>query len=460
VSVAGYDYDLFVIGAGSGGVRAARVAAGLGARVAIAECDRYGGTCVIRGCVPKKLLVYAARFREDLEDAAGYGWDARATFSWSTLIANKDREIARLEGIYRSLLEAAGVTLIEGRATLVDRHTVQVGERRCTAAHILIATGGRPFRPAIPGSEHAITSDEAFQLPELPARVLIVGGGFIAAEFAGIFHGLGAEVTLAYRGEQILRGFDDDVRRHLHDELVRKGIDVRLRSRLDRIERRADGRLVAALTTGGRSEPVEVEAVMFATGRAPATSGLGLEAVGVALDAQGAVSVDEYSMSSVANIHAIGDVTNRLALTPVAIREGAALATTLFGSRRVAVDHHDVPHAVFSQPPVSAVGLTEAAARSSFGNVEVYASIFRPLKHTLSGREERTLVKLVVDTASQRVVGAHMVGPDAPEIIQGIAIAVKAGLSKGQFDATVALHPTAAEEFVTLREKREVDSGS
>ncbi len=456
MSVAGYDYDLFVIGAGSGGVRAARVAAGFGARVAIAEADRPGGTCVIRGCVPKKLLVYAAHFREDLEDAAGYGWNAQATFSWAALIANKDREIARLEGIYRTLLESAGVTLIEGCATQADRHTVQVAGRRCTAAHILVATGGRPFRPAIPGSEHAITSDEAFQLPELPARVLIVGGGFIAVEFAGIFHGLGAEVTLAYRGEQILRGFDDEVRRHLHDEYMRKGIGVRLQTDVTGVERDADGSLRAALDTGGQSGQIGADAVMFATGRVPATAGLGLEAAGVALDAQGAVPVDEYSTSSVPNIHAVGDVTNRLALTPVAIREGAALATTLFGGRRVPVDHRDVPHAVFSQPPVGSVGLTEAAAIAAYGRLDVYAATFRPLKHTLSGREERTLVKLVVDAASQRVVGAHMVGPDAPEIIQGIAIAVKAGLTKDEFDATVAIHPTAAEEFVTLREKRAV----
>jgi len=458
--MAEFDYDLFVIGAGSGGVRAARVAAGFGARVAIAECDRPGGTCVIRGCVPKKLLVYAAHFRDDLEDAAAYGWNVEATFSWPTLIANKDREIARLEDIYRTLLKAAGVTLIEGRATLADRHTVQVGDRRCTAAHILVATGGRPFRPAIPGSEHAITSDEAFQLTELPDRVLIVGGGFIAVEFAGIFHGLGAEVTLAYRGEQILRGFDDDVRRHLHHELVGKGIDLRLHSEVARIERRADGSLLAALTTGPRVEQVEADAVMFATGRVPTTADLGLEAAGVRLDERGAVVVDEYSTSCVPNIHAVGDVTDRIALTPVAIREGAALATTLFGGGPVAVDHRDVPQAVFSQPPVGTVGLTELAAVAVFGGVDVYATTFRPLKYTLSGRNERTLVKLVVDAASQRVVGAHMVGPDAPEIIQGIAIALKAGLTKDEFDATVAIHPTAAEEFVTLREKREARAGS
>jgi glutathione reductase (NADPH) len=405
--------------------------------------------------VPKKLLVYAAHFRDDLDDAAAYGWTGEATFSWPTLIANKDREIARLEGIYRTLLESAGVTLVAGRATLADPHTVQVGERRHTAAHILLATGGRPFRPAIPGGEHAITSDEAFHLPELPARVLIVGGGFIAVEFAGIFHGLGAEVTLAYRGEQILRGFDDDVRRHLSEQLLHKGIDVRLLGEVTRIERCADGSLLASLTPGGREEKVETDAVMFATGRRPATSGLGLEAVGVALDDHGAVVVDEFSTSRVPSIHAVGDVTDRIALTPVAIREGAALATTLFGGCRVAVDHRDVPHAVFSQPPIGAVGLSEAAAASAFGRIEVYATTFRPLKHTLSGRNERTFVKLVVDAASQRVVGAHMVGPDAPEIIQGVAIAVKAGLTKDDFDATVAIHPTAAEEFVTLREKRE-----
>jgi len=455
-----FDYDLFVIGAGSGGVRAARVAAGFGARVAIAESDRPGGTCVIRGCVPKKLLVYAAHFRDDLDDAAAYGWTGEATFSWPTLIANKDREIARLEDIYRTLLKTAGAALIEGRATLVDRHTVRVGGRSVTAAHVLIATGGQPFRPAIPGAGLAITSNEAFQLPELPGRVLIVGGGLIAVEFGGIFNSLGAEVTLANRGEQILRGFDDDVRRHLHDEVVRKGLDVRLHSNLTRIERRADGTLLAALTTGGRAELVEVDAVMFATGRRPATAGLGLEAVGVALDAQGAVSVDEYSTSSVPNIHAVGDVTDRMVLTPIAIREGEALATTLFGGRRVAIDHRNVPHAVFSQPPVGTVGLSEAAAVAACARIEVYATTFRPLKYTLSGRNERTLVKLVVDEASQRVVGAHMVGPDAPEIIQGLAIAVKAGLTKDQFDATVALHPTAAEEFVTLRELRKVDPGN
>jgi glutathione reductase (NADPH) len=455
-----FDYDLFVIGAGSGGVRAARVAAGFGARVAIAEADRPGGTCVIRGCVPKKLLVYAAHYREDLEDAAAYGWTGEVTFSWPTLIANKDREIARLEDIYRTLLKTAGVALIAGHATLVNGHTVTVGGRRFSAAHVLVATGGLPVRPAIPGAELAITSNEAFQLPELPGRVLIVGGGLIGVEFGGIFNGLGAKVTLANRGEQILSGFDDDVRRHLHAELVRKGLDVRLQSQVTRIERRGDGTLFAALTTGGRAERLEADAVMFATGRRPATAGLGLEAAGVTLDSNGAVAVDEFSTSRVPSIHAVGDVTDRMVLTPIAIREGEALATTLFGGRRVAVDHLNVPHAVFSQPPVGTVGLSEAAALAEFGRIEVYATTFRPLKYSLSGRYERTLVKLVVDEASQRVVGAHMVGPDAPEIIQGLAIAVKAGLTKEQFDATVALHPTAAEEFVTLREMRKVGTGN
>ena len=449
-----FDYDLFVIGAGSGGVRAARVAAGFGARVAVAEADRPGGTCVIRGCVPKKLLVYAAHFREDLDDAAAYGWTTDATFSWPTLIANKDREIARLEDIYRTLLKSAGASLYEGRATLVDPHTVEIAARRYTARHVLVATGGRPVRPEIPGAEFAITSDEAFQLAELPRRVLIVGGGYVGVEFGGIFHGLGAEVTIAYRGEQILRGFDDDVRHHLHDELVRKGFDVRLQCDLRTIERRGDGSLAATIVTAGAPQQLELDAVMFATGRQPDTAGLGLEASGVRIDANGAVIVDEYSRSSVPNIHAVGDVTNRVALTPVAIREGAAVATTLFGGRPVAMDHRDVPHAVFSQPPVGTVGLSEAEASTAYAAVDVYTATFRPLKYTLSGRNERTLVKLVVDAASQRVVGAHMVGPDAPEIIQGIAIAVKAGLTKEQFDATVAVHPTAAEEFVTLRDKR------
>ncbi len=449
-----YDYDLFIIGAGSAGVRAARVAAGFGARVAIAEADRPGGTCVIRGCIPKKLLVYASHFREDLEDAAAYGWAAEARFSWSTLIANKDREIARLEDIYRTLLKTAGVILFEGRARFADPHTVEVAGHRCTAANVLVASGGRPVRPAVPGAELAITSEEAFGLPDLPRRVLLVGGGYIAAEFGGIFHGMGSAVTIAYRGEQILRGFDGDVRQHLHDELRHKGIEVRLMSDVVGIRQAGQGALAVECVGPDGRAGIEVDTVMFATGRQPATAGLGLEAIGVDLNRNGAVVVDAYSRSSVPHVLAVGDVTDRVALTPVAIREGAAAATTLFGGQAVAMDHRDVPHAVFSQPPVAVVGMTESQAVEKFGIVDVYAATFRPLKYTLSGRNERTLVKLVVEPSSGRVAGAHMVGPDAPEIIQGVAIAVKAGLTKAQFDATVAIHPTAAEEFVTLRDSR------
>jgi glutathione reductase (NADPH) len=447
-----FDYDLFTIGAGSGGVRASRMAGQFGARVAIAERYRIGGTCVIRGCIPKKLLSYAAHYAEDLEDAHGFGWTIEdAWFSWSALIANKDREIARLSGVYADALSKAGVAVIEGTARLVDPHTVAIGERHVTAQNVLVATGGSPTKPAIPGIEHAITSNEAFELPALPRRVLIVGGGYVAVEFAGILNGLGAEVTLSYRGAQILRGFDDDVRRHLHDEMEKKGVRVLVDSTVWRIASRADGALEASLT-GVPSGTLECDAVMFATGRTPNTARLGLVELGVELDGAGGVVVDRFCRSSVANIFAVGDVTHRIALTPVAIREGAAVATTLFGGVETPVDHDDVPSAVFSQPPVGTVGLSEAKAMEKLGKVDIYKASFRPLRHTLSGRDERTLVKLVVDAATQRIVGAHMVGADAPEIIQGIAIAVKAGLTKAQFDATVGIHPTAAEEFVTLRD--------
>ena len=448
-----FDYDLFTLGAGSGGVRASRMAGQFGARVAIAENYRIGGTCVIRGCVPKKLLAYAAHYAEDLEDARGYGWTIEgASFSWPALIANKDREIARLSGIYADALTGVGVDVIEGTAKLLDAHTVAIGGRRVTAKTLLIATGGWPARPAIPGIEHAITSNEAFELPELPRRVLVVGGGYIAAEFAGIFRGLGAGVTLSYRGEQILRGFDDDLRRHLHDEMGRKGVRILLKSDVSGIARRADGSLEVSMSgvPGGK---FECDAVMVATGRTPNTARLGLAEAGVKLDEEGGVVVDRFCRSSVAHIYAVGDVTHRIALTPVAIREGAAVAMTLFGGVETPVDHDDVPSAVFSQPPIGTVGLSESKAVAKLGKVDIYKASFRPLRHTLSGRDEQTLMKLVVDAATQRVVGAHMVGADAPEIIQGIAIAVKAGLTKAQFDATVGIHPTAAEEFVTLREK-------
>ena len=447
-----FDYDLFVIGAGSGGVRAARIAAGFGARVAIAENSRVGGTCVIRGCVPKKLMVYAAHFREDFEDAAGYGWTVpEAEFSWPRFIANKDAEIARLEDIYVGLLERAGAKLLRGTARVVGPNAVELDGRRITAKYLLVATGARPWSPHLPGIEHAVSSNEVFEWPDLPRRILVVGGSYIAVEFAGIFSGLGAAVTLSYRGEQLLRGFDDDVRHHLAAEMAKKGTHILLHSALERIERRPDGMLEASFAEG--HPPVVVDALLHATGRAPNTRELGLETAGVELGEAGEVIVDRFSASTAPSVYAVGDVTDRINLTPVAIREAHAVALTLFGGEPTPVDHLDVPTAVFSQPPVGTVGMTEAEAKKRFGAVDVYQSTFRPLKATLSGRDEHTLIKLVVDVASQRVVGAHMVGPDAPEIIQGIGIAVKAGLTKAQFDATIGIHPTMAEEFVTMREK-------
>ena len=443
-----YDYDLFIIGAGSGGVRAARIAAGYGAKVAIAEEFRVGGTCVIRGCVPKKLLAYAAHFHEDFEDAAGFGWSiGGAKFSWAALIANKDREIDRLNGIYKRLLSESKVTQIESRAVLVDAHTLEVGGKRITADYILVATGAHPSLPKEPGAEFGITSNEAFHLKELPRRVVVAGGGYIAVEFAGIFSGLGAKVTQLYRGEQILRGFDDDIRNTLAAEMGKKGIEIRLNTIIKRTDKIANGyRLTLSDGT-----VLETDLVMYAIGRIPNTSGMGLEAAGISLGGDGAVMVNEYSQTAVPNIYAVGDCTNRLNLTPVAIREGHAFADTVFGQRPTAVDHHTVASAVFSHPPVGSVGMTEAFARMQFGAVDIYRTSFRPLKHTLSGRDEKTMMKLVVDRATQRVVGVHMVGLDAPEIVQSIAIAVKMGATKQQFDATMAVHPTAAEEFVTLR---------
>lgn len=457
-----FDYDLFVIGAGSGGVRASRIATGFGARVAVAEHYRVGGTCVIRGCVPKKLLVYASHFRDDFEDAAGYGWTiSGSSFSWPMLIASKNKEIGRLEGIYANLLAGSKVAVFRERAVLVDAHTVMVGAQRVMAANILVATGGWPFLPQIPGIEHCITSNEALELAVLPRRIVIVGGGYIAVEFAGIFNGLGSEVTLSYRREQILRGFDNDVRHHLSQEIRKKGIRIELETSIRAVEKMPDGTLRATLETVQDEQLIACDAVMYATGRLPATKGLGLEEAGVRLDGEGGVVVDEYGRTSVPSVFAVGDVTNRIALTPVAIKEGQAVATTLFGGGApVSVDHNDVPSAVFSQPPVGTVGLTEAEAVELHGEVEIYKADFRPMKATLSGREERTMMKLVVDKASQRVLGVHIVGADAPEIIQGIGIAVKAGLTKQQFDATVGIHPTAAEELVTMREKRLVRKAS
>ncbi|MGN7982495.1 glutathione-disulfide reductase [Burkholderia sp. 22313] len=446
-----FDYDLFVIGAGSGGVRLARMSASYGARVGIAEEEQIGGTCVLRGCIPKKLLVYASHYPHELEDAKGFGWTFGAgTLDWPALIAAKDREINRLSDIYINLLKQSGVEMHAGRATLVDAHTVAIGERTIRARHIAIATGSRPSLPPRPGIEHAITSREALSLAKLPARIAVVGGGYIAVEFAGIFNGLGSHVDLFYRGDRILRGFDDDVRQFLSDEMTKQGVAIHARAVVESIARADDGTLSVR---AGDAQHGPYDAVLYATGRVPNVEGLGLEQAGVLLDARGAIAVDAYSATSVASIHAIGDVTSRPQLTPVATRDGALLARTLFGWSRVATDHDYVPSAVFSQPEVATVGLTEADARRVLGDVDIYRTSFKALRHTLSGRDERTLMKLVVARDSQRVVGAHMVGRDAGEIVQGIAIAIRAGATKAQFDDTIGIHPTAAEEFVTMRQK-------
>jgi len=445
-----FDFDLFTIGAGSGGVRASRIAAGYGAKVGVAEERYLGGTCVNVGCIPKKLMVYAADFSEAFEDAAGFGWSHdRSSFDWRTLVANKDREIERLNGVYERLLTGAGAQIMRHRAQLIDPHTVVVDGKRLTARYILVATGSWPTMPPISGAEIAISSNEVFHLPALPPRILIIGGGYIGVEFAGIFYGLGAQVTQVHRGPLFLRGFDDDLRAALAGEMRKRGIDLHFGTLVTRLERTAEG-IVAMLSSGTR---LEVDLVMCATGRHPNSAGLGMEKATVRLDRNSAIVVNEYSQTSVENIYAVGDVTNRRNLTPVAIAEGQAVADLLFGSHSRIVDHKSVPSAVFSQPPIATVGLTETEARSRYGTVEIYKSVFRPLKHTLSGRDERALMKLVVEPKSGRVIGAHMLGPDAAEIIQGLAIALKCGATKAQFDATIGIHPTAAEEFVTMREK-------
>jgi glutathione reductase (NADPH) len=446
------DVDLFVIGAGSGGVRAARVAAGYGAKVMIAEEFRVGGTCVIRGCVPKKLLVYASRFGEDFEDAVGFGWSVeKPLFSWPTLIANKDREIARLEAAYTATLDRWKVKLAKTRAVLEDAHTVCLADgKRVTAETILIATGAWPhYGPKIPGLEHVISSNEALHLPELPKRIVIQGGGYIAVEFACIFNGLGSEVTLVYRGENILRGFDDDVREHLRIEMQTRGITVTCGHTVAAVEKAGDE--YAVQLSDGRTIPADK--VMFAIGRRPNTMGLGLDNVGVQIHEHGGIAVDEYSRASVPHIYAVGDVTNRVNLTPVAIREGHAFADTLYGKKPTPVDHANVPTAVFTEPEVGVIGLTEAQAREKLHKLDVYKTTFRPMKATLSGRQTRSFMKLLVDGESDRVVGCHLVGPDAGELIQIVGVAVKMGATKADFDATMAVHPTAAEELVTLREK-------
>ncbi|HVI33175.1 glutathione-disulfide reductase [Phenylobacterium sp.] len=451
--MAKYDYDLFVIGAGSGGVRAARLAALSGAKVAVAEEHRVGGTCVIRGCVPKKFMVYASEFAHHFKTAEGYGWTVEgARFDWPAFIAEKDKEIARLSGIYVRNLQNAGAELVHSRVTVVDAHTVESPEKgRATAERILIATGGRPWMPKdLPGVEHAITSNEAFHLPTLPRSIVIAGGGYIAIEFAGIFNGLGVDTTIVHRGPNLLRGFDDDVRAHVAEEMEKRGIKVILGAQHRSIEKLGEGRFVSQFTNGHHCES---EVVMFALGREPYTQGLGLENAGVKLSDNGAVVVDAYSKTNVDSIWAVGDVTDRINLTPVAIREGHAFADTEFYGRPTTFDHEMVASAVFSQPPIGSVGLSEADARHKYGKVDIYLTRFRPMKYAFTGADERCLMKLVVDAATDRVVGCHIVGPDGPEMIQMAAIAMKMGSTKAQWDATCAVHPTLAEELVTLREK-------
>ena len=443
-----YDYDLFTIGAGSGGVRACRWAANLGARVAVAEERYLGGTCVNVGCIPKKLFAYAAHFHEDFEDALGYGWrPGEAAFDWKTLVANKDREITRLNGIYERLLKGSGVEIFRARATVVDPHTIEVDGRRATAAHILIATGGWPTKPPISGAELAFTSNEAFHLPELPRRVVVIGGGYIAVEFASIFNGLGVDTTLVYRGACLLRAFDADLGRFLGEQMAAKGVRVVYERNVAQIERTTA--LRSTLTDG---TVLESDGVMFATGRAPNTRGLGLEAAGVKLAPSGAAIVDGNFQTSVPSMHAIGDAVDRMQLTPVALAEGMVVADRLFGKRTRRMSYENVATAIFSHPNVGTVGLSEAQARDRGADVAIYRSTFTPLKHTLTGRAEKVLMKLVVDKASDRVLGVHMVGAEAGEIIQGFAVALQCGATKQQFDATIGIHPTSAEEFVTMRE--------
>jgi glutathione reductase (NADPH) len=449
--MAEFDVDLFVIGGGSGGVRAARIAAGHGARVTIAEEYRMGGTCVIRGCVPKKLLVYASHIHHEIEDAAGFGWTIpSASFDWPTLIANKDKEIARLEAAYTANVEKSGARVVKTRAVFEDAHTLRLGTGEVVRAkYVLIATGGAPNHgAAIPGIEHVISSNEVFHLAALPKRIVIQGGGYIALEFACIFAGFGSDVTLIYRGENVLRGFDEDVRVHVRSEMEKDGITIITGCTVDKIDRHGD-QFTTHLSNGSS---LACDQVMFAIGRHPSVANLGIEKTGVVINPKnGGIAVDHFSRTSVPHIYAIGDVTHRLNLTPVAIREGHAFADTVFGKRPVEVDHQDIPTAVFSQPEVGTVGLTETQARAQFSQVDIYKSTFKPMKATMSGRDTRILMKLVVDATTDRVVGAHIVGDGAAEMVQLLGIAVKMKATKADFDATMALHPTAAEELVTMR---------
>ncbi len=443
-----YDYDLFVIGAGSGGVRAARMAAGHGAKVAIAEDRYFGGTCVNVGCVPKKLYVYASQFSESFTGSAGFGWSVdNPSFNWASLVANKDKEINRLQSVYDKLLHDSGVHVVNGRANLVDEHTVKVGEKTYSAERIIVATGGWPFVPDVEGKEHIVTSNEIFNLPKLPSQMVIVGGGYIAVEFAGIMHGLGVDVTIFERGPKVLRGFDEDVRDFLITEMTKKGIKFMFNTSVDRIELLCEGLTVH--TTSGTTVPTEL--VMYATGRVPNTKGIGLEALGVAMDDVGAIKVNDDYQTNVPSVYALGDVTNRVNLTPVATAEGMALVNKLYASKKSVMDYDNIPTAVFSQPSIGTVGLTEAKARERYADIDVYKSEFKPMKNTLSGSTERTLMKMLVVRSTDKVVGMHMVGPDAGEIIQGMAVAIRAGATKAIFDSTIGIHPTAAEEFVTMR---------
>jgi len=446
-----HDYDLFCIGGGSGGVRGSRISATYGAKVAIAEEKYFGGTCVNVGCIPKKLFSYAAHFRDEFHDAAGFGWSGpEPKFHWPTLLANKNKEIERLNGIYERMLDKAGVAILKARATIVDPHTVECGGKSYSAKHILVATGSWPTIPTFPGCEHAITSNEAFFLHALPEAVIVVGGGYIAVEFASIFNGLGVKTTLVYRGKRVLRGFDADLGTRLAEEMQKKGIEIKFESDIASIAKNADGTLAVTFFGGGQAR---AGVVMYATGRKPNTSNLGLEAAGVKLREDGAIEVNEYLATSVDSIHALGDVTNRINLTPVATAEGMALARTLFRGEPTRMDYDNIATAIFAIPNVATVGLSEELAQSRGHTVEIYKASFRALKHTLSGSDEKTFMKLVVDAPTQRVLGAHMMGAEAGEIIQGIAIALKCGATKAQFDSTIGIHPTAAEEFVTLREK-------
>jgi glutathione reductase (NADPH) len=446
-----YDYDLITIGAGSGGVRASRLAGGYGAKVAVCEEDRVGGTCVLRGCIPKKLLIYGAHYADYMEDAVNYGWTIEgASHDWTKLIANKNSELDRLNGIYLRILRDNNVDLKEGRGVLVDDHTVEIAGERLTAENILIAVGGRPTMPDIPGIEQVITSNEALELPKLPKRVVIVGGGYIAVEFAGIFSSLGVEVTEIIRADNILRGFDIDMRTSLFEEMEKRGIKILAETVVESIKKQGDTFSLRL----GNDEILETDCVMYATGRRANTEGLGLEAAGVELYDNGSIIVDELNRTTQSHIYAVGDVTDRIQLTPVAIQEGHALADMLFNQDTRTTDYTNVPSAVFSTPPIATVGLTEEQARAEFGEVDIYDSNFKPLVHTLTGRDERSVMKLIVEPKSDKVIGCHMMGIDAPEIIQGVAIAMKCGATKAQFDATTGIHPSSAEEFVAMRSKR------